>query len=48
VIGFPFECIPSISSRNAFMKRVLNFFENDQDIYQVVAKDGRKKSSVNK
>ncbi|MCD6337051.1 MAG: xanthan lyase, partial [Candidatus Marinimicrobia bacterium] len=48
VIGFPFECIPSVSSRNAFMKRVLNFFENDQDIYQVVAKDGRKKSSVNK
>jgi len=48
VIGFPFECIPSASSRNAFMKRVLDFFENDQDIYQAVTKDGRKKSSVNK
>jgi len=48
VIGFPFECIPTASSRNAFMKRVLDFFENDQDIYQAVTKDGRKKSSVNK
>jgi hypothetical protein len=48
VIGFPFECIPSESSRNTFMKRILDFFENDQNIDQAVTKDGRKKSSVNK
>ncbi|MCK5817126.1 MAG: hypothetical protein KAH15_03900, partial [Candidatus Marinimicrobia bacterium] len=48
VIGFPFECIPSALSRNTFMKRILDFFENNQDIDQVVTKDGRKKSSVNK
>ena len=48
VLGFPFECVKTENERNLLMKRILNFFENDQEILQEVAKDGRKKSSVNK
>jgi hypothetical protein len=48
VLGFPFECVKTENERNILMKRILDFFENDQDILQEVAKDGRKKSSVNK
>ena len=47
-LGFPFECIRSEDSRNALMKRILDFFKNDQDIFQEVTKDGRKKSSNNR
>jgi hypothetical protein len=48
ILGFPFECLISEDSRNAMMKRILDFFRNDQVIIQEVSKDGRKKSSVNK
>ena len=48
IMGFPFECIQSEFERNALMKRILAFFENDIDIYQELYKDGRKKSSNNK
>ena len=48
VLGFPFECIISENERNAMMKRILDFFKNDQDIFQPVSQDGRKKSSDNK
>ena len=46
ILGFPFECVDSPTSRHTLMKYILDFFENNNDIYETFSKDGRKKSSV--